>query len=106
MKIKHMRFIFAPLLFLSLWSCMQTPGGQSAPYGGHMMYYGFGGIFMWLIFVALAVFIVYIFVSQSRKSGDSGRSIAETPLDILKKRYAKGEITKEEFESMKNNIDR
>lgn len=28
----------------------------------------------------------------------------ETPLDILKKRYAKGEITKDQMEEMKKNI--
>jgi putative membrane protein len=73
------------------------------PYGGHMMDFGFGGIFMWLIFLALAGFIVYI-VMQSRKSGDS-RPSRETPLDILRKRYAKGDITKEEFENMKKDIE-
>lgn len=104
MKIKQLPFILGPLLFLSLWSCTRYPMGQSAPYGGHMMGYGFGGIFMWLIFLALAGFIVYIFVMQSRRSGDSGPS-KETPLDILRKRYAKGHITKEEFESLKKDIE-
>ena len=70
-----------------------------------MMNYGFGGILMWVIFLALAIFIAYIFVSQSRKSGHGGQPPKETPLDILKKRYAKGEITKEEFESMKKNLN-
>ncbi|MDY0188722.1 MAG: SHOCT domain-containing protein [Syntrophus sp. (in: bacteria)] len=28
----------------------------------------------------------------------------ETPLDILKKRYAKGELTKEDFDRMKREL--
>ena len=32
-------------------------------------------------------------------------SSGETPLDILKKRYAKGEITKDEFDRMKRDIE-
>jgi len=104
-KIKQMSFMLGPLLFLSLWSCTRYPMGQSGPYGGgHMMDFGFGGIFMWLIFLALAGFIVYI-VMQSRKSSESKGRLNETPLDILKKRYARGDITKEEFESMKKDID-
>ena len=63
---------------------------------------GFGWIFM-LLFWALVIFgIVYIAQTISRRAGQSGTK--ETPLDILKKRYAKGEITKEEFERMKDDI--
>ena len=29
----------------------------------------------------------------------------ETPLDLLKKRYAKGEISREEFEQMKKDLE-
>ena len=73
MKIRHLPFIIGPLLFLSLWSCTRYPMGQPGPYGGgHMMDFGFGGIFMWLIFLALAAFLIYIFVIQPRKSGESG----------------------------------
>lgn len=60
---------------------------------------------MWLILVVLVVAIVY-FLLQRGKSDSSGEAFTqETPLEILKKRYAKGEITKEEFERMKDEIE-
>lgn len=62
---------------------------------------GFGWIFM-IIFWILVIFgIVYLIqiISKGSKKEDT-----ETALDILKKRYAKGEITREEFEGMKNDL--
>ena len=41
---------------------------------------------------------------QSDSGEDSIEQQSETALDILKKRYAKGEITQEQFEEMKKNI--
>ncbi len=70
------------------------PGG-----GWHMMNYGFGGPLMWLLLLALVVVIVY-FVVRSAKPGGNGR----TPLDILKARYARGEINKQEFEDKKRDL--
>ena len=59
----------------------------------------FGGWFMWLIPVIVIV-IVFYFMMQSQK----GRIVRETPLEILKKRYAKGEITKEEYDRTKQDL--
>jgi putative membrane protein len=63
---------------------------------------GFGWIFMVLFWALVILGIVYIVQAISRRPGQSWPE--ETPLDILKKRYAKGEITKEEFERMKDDL--
>lgn len=56
---------------------------------------------MW--FIPLLIILAIYFFSKSNSKRNIEQT-TETPLDILKKRYAKGEITKEQFEEMKNNI--
>jgi putative membrane protein len=65
-------------------------------------FFGMGlGWIVWIIVIAIIVWVVFQF-----KSGNHGHfnTSNETPLDILKKRFAKGEITKEEFERMKKDL--
>jgi putative membrane protein len=69
-----------------------------------MMGYGYGGIFMWLIVLVLVGVVIYYLLQISRSKGSDG-SIIETPLDILKKRYAKGEIDKGEFDRKKKDLE-
>lgn len=85
--------------------------GYYGPMGGgwnHMMNYGygcgFGGMFMWILFVIIMGVLAY-FIIQNSKAKNSGGITQETPLDILKKRYAKGEITKEEYDRMKKDVE-
>jgi putative membrane protein len=70
---------------------------------GHMMYYGYGGGFMWLLFIAVIGVLIYLLIQNFKTKGNAG-GIGETPLDILKKRYAKGELTKDEFDKMKKDL--
>jgi putative membrane protein len=58
----------------------------------------FGGMHLiwWIIWM---VFIIWIFATTWSIPGQ--RSKKDSPLDILKKRFAKGEITKEEYEESK-----
>jgi putative membrane protein len=63
--------------------------------------FGFGWLFMILFWVLLIIGIVYLVRYILRSSDNSGKSkteYRETPEDIVRKRYASGEITKEEFE--------
>ncbi len=76
-----------------------------------MMGYGFdGGGFAWiwmlgglLVMVGFVVLIVWAVAAVGRggTSGEPGRS---TPLDILRERYARGEITQQEFEQAKKSL--
>ena len=75
--------------------------------GGYGMMYGYGGVFMMLLWILLIVGIVLLIVWLTRQSGvrnGKGNNSDETAMDILKKRYAKGEIDKEEFERMKREL--
>lgn len=70
----------------------------------HMM--PFGGLFMWIILILIVVILI-AFISK-RGSTSSEKNVfprEENPLDILKKRYAKGEIDREEFERIKKDIE-
>jgi putative membrane protein len=74
---------------------------------GMMGYYdsmhGYGGILAMLFWILLIVGIVFLIVWLVRRT-DTGSGSHETALDILKKRYAKGEIDKEQFEKMKKDL--
>ncbi len=61
-------------------------------------------IFWILIMVALVFFIKWLVQSTSRgQTGDAGGNRA---LEILKERYARGEIDKAEFETMKTDLSK
>lgn len=63
---------------------------------------GFGWAFMvlfWIIVIAVIVFIV-----KAVTGGEKSRREEESAVDILKKRYAKGEISKEDFDRMRDDL--
>lgn len=60
--------------------------------------FGFGPLLMIVFWVVL----IYLLVSVFRNSSHYHKN--NSPLDILKERYAKGEINKEQFESMKKDL--
>ena len=64
----------------------------------------FGGLMMllfWILIIAGVVLLVRWFINEGKLKGFRTE---ETPLDILKKRYAGGEINKEQYESMKQEL--
>jgi putative membrane protein len=68
------------------------------PNGGQMWFFPFFGV---LIIIGIILLIVWI---VQKSGGPSGRRDEKTALDILKERYARGEISGEEFERMKKDL--
>ena len=72
-----------------------------------------GGIFMiffWiLVLVALVLFIRWLVGAGANRRVLPGAQLSQGPVesaaDILKKRYARGEITREQFESMRRDVE-
>ncbi|MBU4261937.1 MAG: SHOCT domain-containing protein [Proteobacteria bacterium] len=72
--------------------------GYGSCYWGPGNWFG-GGPFM----VLLAILLILLLVSLLRSSG-SKSARQENALDILKRRYAAGEINKEQFQTMKRDL--
>ena len=71
---------------------------------GNTMGWGFS-IVGWLFMIIFWVLIILGVVALIRYLGKSGSSRGDkTPLDILKERYARGEIDKKEFEEKKKDL--
>lgn len=75
-------------------------------YYGHMLGWGLGGGLMMVVFWAIIIVFIVWLVKELRGGSRSGmpEHNSRAALDILKERYAKGEIGKEEFEEKKKGL--
>lgn len=89
--------------------------GGGPGWGGHMMY-GWGGwmggpfmIIFWILLIVAGVALVKWLFSFSRKDQAAPFSAPaqghDRALAILRERYAKGELTSEQYQAMKAELD-
>ena len=89
---------------------MMGSGGMMNMMGTNMMSGSFGGSSWWLwsvvgmlfwiaLLVALILLIIWLYKKVAGQATNGGSA-----LEILKKRFAKGKITKKEFETMKKEV--
>ncbi|MBI4453893.1 SHOCT domain-containing protein [Candidatus Woesearchaeota archaeon] len=70
--------------------------------GNYSTYYSYNNLWniLWLVFligvIALIVCLIYKFTKFGKES--------ESPINILQKRYAKGEINKKQFDEIKKEL--
>lgn len=67
---------------------------------------GFGFIFMILFWALVAAGIVAV-IRWAMRSSDAAerRPPDKTPLEIVRERYARGEIARQEFEQLKRDLE-
>ena len=86
-------------------------GWQGYGYGygmmGPGMMGGFGTMFLmpilWIVVLGLIIWAVVAAVRKTGESSSPTRS-SDSALEILKRRYARGEITKQEYEERKKDL--
>ena len=101
-------------LFLSLSDPLRALGDTTRPgydHGWGMMPWGMGGMMLMMpVMFLLAIAVIFAVTFMVRRAGDYERREghlprADTAMDILKKRYARGEIDQEEYERMKRDLE-
>ncbi len=101
--------VFLVLGFLLIWGFRGTGYGMMGSWMmGPGMMGGYGAMFLVPIFFIIIIgLVIWAIVAATQKSSgkpDTTDYKAETPLDILKRRYAQGEIDKEEYETKKRDL--
>lgn len=85
-----------------------------------MGFFGMNGVWGWLMMglfwigiIAVAVVLIGVVLPNrtnitlptSKPDVPTGQDAPEKPLDILKRRYASGEITEAQYQAMRQNIE-
>jgi uncharacterized membrane protein len=73
----------------------------------HMMYYypfmGFWTSLIWLVGIAIVAYLIYKLI-KSEKILAPSKPLIKSTQDLLEERYVKGELTREQFLQMKDDI--
>jgi putative membrane protein len=87
--------------------------GRGYEWGMHPGMMGWGYGMSWLSHIIMAAFWIAVIVGivflirwliVSARAGGAQAGLEDSALDILKKRYARGEIDKEEFEEKRRDL--
>jgi len=75
--------------------------------GGFGMGFGLFGFLLMIVFwVAIIALGVWLVSNLFPKAGSTaGSQAGESALEILKRRYARGELTREEYEAMRHDLE-
>lgn len=103
---RRIAILAVPLLIVATGTAAAHGGGG---YGGGMMGSGGWGVFsggmgLWSFFWMGLLIVVPLYLVYSLLNGDSERSDSR-PLSVLRERYARGELSDEEFERRRKQLE-
>jgi len=73
---------------------------------GGWMSGGWIGGGMWIFWILLIIVVVVLIRALTGRTADAPVQRHETPLEILKTRYARGEINEEEFKHRRSELEK
>jgi putative membrane protein len=85
---------------LAQYGPMHGPGG----WGGGWRFFPLGGAGL-VIVIGLVILLVLLVVRRRTREGAGREGPRETPLDVLNKRYAAGEIDRETYLRAKKDLE-
>ena len=73
-----------------------------------MPFLGIGliGIFLWVLWWVFIITVIVLFVRWVIRQSYHWKKSDKSPVEILKERYAKGEIDRKEYEEMKKELEK
>ncbi len=106
MRHLYIKVVAAPLILFGMGMPI-VAWAQERPYdywGMHYMWgpWGIGMMLMMLVFWGLIIVALVLGIRWLLAQGRESRP--DSALDTLRQRYARGEITKEQFEAMKQDL--
>jgi putative membrane protein len=91
---------------MSLVLAVETPGRSWEQYGNHPHMWGWSWWwhFLWMIFlIGVIAIAVWSIVRTARRDGSTAGQ--KESIEIARRRYAKGEISREEFQQIKRDLE-
>ncbi len=87
--------------------CFRVQAKDSVMYHWDYMHGSWWGgivIGLWMLFFVLLIAVLAWMLIRHPSFRTRGKPPEETPLEIIKKRYARGEITKDEFDRIRRDL--
>ena len=74
-------------------------------FAGHMFgFWGWGNFLFMILFWILIIWLIFYFIKKATEKNGTKNDPRDKAMDILKERYAKGEIGEDEFRNKKKEL--